>query len=550
MQSFTVIMAQIDTLVGDIDGNTQKIINVAETSEAKGCDLILFPELTLTGYPPEDLLLRDSLTLRINEAMDKLKQANAESQSAWVVGLPLLNEDGKLFNSARVLYQGDILATYHKQKLPNYQVFDEHRYFVAGTDPVVFSLKGMRFALTICEDVWHESPIAEAAKLGVDCILNLNASPFHQGKQEARLDLLSSHIENCQIPIVYTNAVGGQDELVFDGGSIALDANQDLKVQAPFFKEAIVSVLFHKAQDQWLMQSGEVSALQEPLEELWQALVLGVKDYVHKNGFKGALLGLSGGIDSALTLAIAAEALGKDNVMAVMMPFKYTSQMSVEDAGIQAKRLGVQYDTIAIEPMYDAFMGALAGQFAGTGKDTTEENIQARARGVLLMAISNKKGYLLLTTGNKSEVSVGYCTLYGDMAGGFNAIKNVPKTTVFALARFLNEKAKALGESPVIPERVIERPPSAELSPDQKDEDSLPPYEVLDEILYRYIECDQSAHTIINAGFNENEVNRVLRLVDLNEYKRRQSAIGVRISQRDFGRDRRYPITNGWKIGK
>jgi NAD+ synthase (glutamine-hydrolysing) len=550
MQSFTVIIAEIDTLVGDIDGNTQKIIDSAIDAESQGADLVLFPELTLTGYPPEDLLLRESLKPRIDDGMTLLKQANFKSKSAWVVGLPLSTVSGKLFNSAQVLYQGEILATYHKQKLPSYQVFDEHRYFEAGSEAVAFSLKEMRFALTICEDVWHESPIQEAAKLGVDCILNLNASPFHQGKQQERLELLSSHIENCQIPIVYANAVGGQDELVFDGGSMALDANQNLKVQAPFFKEALVSVGFSLREGQWLMQDGEVSPAQAPLEELWQALVLGVKDYVHKNGFKGALLGLSGGIDSALTLALAVEALGAENVMAVMMPFRYTSQMSVEDAGIQAERLGVQYDTIAIEPMYDAFMSSLSGQFAGTEKDTTEENIQARTRGVLLMSLSNKKGYLLITTGNKSEISVGYCTLYGDMAGGFNVIKNVPKTTVFALARSINEKAKKNGEPPVIPERVIERPPSAELSPDQKDEDSLPLYDVLDEILYRYIECDESAHTIIAAGFNEDEVNRVIRLVDLNEYKRRQAAIGVRISQRDFGRDRRYPITNGWRIGK
>ncbi len=550
MQTLTVVMAQIDTLVGDIDGNAKKIIEIVEQAVEKyQADIVLFPELTLTGYPPEDLLLRESLGLRVDESITALLKASRERNVCMVIGAPI-RRNGALYNSALAIAGGEVIGCYDKQRLPNYQVFDEHRYFTPGNQAKSFTYKGVSFGLTICEDVWHEAPVRDVCQLDVACILNLNASPFHQGKPQERIDLLKTRIADCAVPIIYTNAVGAQDELVFDGGSIALDAKQQLNVQAPLFKEQLCPVVFDIKDQQLSMRTGVIMPQLSEMESIYEALVLGVKDYVQKNGFKGALLGLSGGIDSALTLAIAADAIGADRVMAVMMPFRYTSQMSKDDAAQQAKTMHVEYDTLAIEPMYEAFMGTLAEQFEGLSQDTTEQNIQARCRAVLLMAISNKKGYLLLTTGNKSEVSVGYCTLYGDMAGGFNPLKNLPKTMVFQLSRFINARAIAKGGTEIIPQRVIDRPPSAELAEDQKDEDSLPPYDVLDAILYRYVEQDRSAEAIIREGFDAAVVNRVLRLVDLSEYKRRQAAIGVRISQRDFGRDRRYPITNGWKIGR
>ena len=550
MQKFTIIMAQIDTLVGDIEGNTHKIIEVLDriTPEAKP-DLIIFPELTLTGYPPEDLLLRDSLELRIEAALSTLKAVSLKYDCCMVFGAPLLRE-GQRFNAALVLHKGEFIAEYHKQRLPNIQVFDEHRYFIPGSESCTFRFKGRRFGLTICEDIWHEALVKDVCALGIDCLINLNASPYHQGKPTERTALLKSHIEGCRVPIIYTNAVGGQDELVFDGGSMALDAEQQICVQAPFFDESLSKVIVDLSDGGFTLQQGEQAVSLSEMESIYQALKLGLKDYVVKNGFKGVILGLSGGIDSALTLAIAADALGAQNVLAVMMPFRYTSQMSQDDASVQAETLGVDYDVLAIESMYDAFMNTLAGQFDGADTDVTEQNLQARCRAVLLMALSNKKGYLLLTTGNKSEVSVGYCTLYGDMCGGFNPIKNLPKTKVYALSSYLNAKARSAGKMDVIPQRVIDRPPSAELAPDQVDEDSLPPYDVLDAILYRYIEEDKSAEAIVAEGYERDTVFRVCRLVDLNEYKRRQAAIGVRISERDFGRDRRYPITNGWKIGQ
>lgn len=542
MLPLQLILAQINTLVGDIPGNTAKVLKVAGEALAAGpVDAVVFPELTLTGYPPEDLLLRPSLTPRVERALQELMAAKLSV--ALIVGYPRM-KNGRLYNMAGVILGGQLVAEYAKQCLPNYQVFDEKRYFAAGDDACVFDLKGVPTALSVCEDIWFAEPMAKAKAAGAKLMLNLNASPYHQGKQQEREAVVAQRAREGGMPVVYTNLVGGQDELVFDGGSVVVDANGQTRFRAPAFSEGQFAVTLDWDQQQISVPAQSVDAIPDNLAAVYQALVLGMRDYVNKNRFKGVVLGLSGGIDSALTLAMAVDALGPERVEAVMMPFRYTSDLSKNDAADEAARLGVRYSSISIEPMYEAFMAALSDEFAGTRRDTTEENLQARCRGVLLMAISNKKGYLVLTTGNKSEMAVGYSTLYGDMAGGFDALKDVPKTLVFALSRYRN----TLGE--VIPETVITRPPSAELAPDQKDEDSLPPYEILDRILELYVEQDYSAEMIINEGFNREQVERVVRLVDINEYKRRQAPVGIRISQRGFGRDRRYPITSGWKMGE
>jgi len=541
MSSLIIALAQLNTYVGDIPGNTQKVIDFARRAEsALAADVVIFPELTLTGYPPEDLLLRPSLDLRIERALAEIMAANLSL--AVIVGYPK-RIDGKLFNMAGVIQAGKLIAEYAKQCLPNYQVFDEKRYFAAGNQACVFDLKGIPAAITICEDIWHSAPMAQAKVAGATLMLNLNASPYHQGKQAEREAIVAARAQEGQMPVVYVNLVGGQDELVFDGGSVVVDALGQTQFRAPAYTEALFSAQILIDQNQLHVPLQTLSSIPSNHEAVYQALVLGMRDYVNKNRFKGVVLGLSGGIDSALTLAMAVDALGADRVEAVMMPFRYTSDLSKNDAAEQARRMGVKYSSISIEPMYEAFMAQLAQEFEGTKRDTTEENLQARCRGVLLMAISNKKGYLVLTTGNKSEMAVGYSTLYGDMAGGFDALKDVPKTLVFALAKCRN----TLGE--VIPTTVITRPPSAELAPDQKDEDSLPPYDILDQILALYVEQDFSAEAIIAKGFARDQVERAVRLVDVNEYKRRQAPVGIRISQRGFGRDRRYPITSGWKMG-
>ncbi|MFT5419515.1 MAG: NAD+ synthase (glutamine-hydrolyzing) [Candidatus Endobugula sp.] len=561
MSLINIVMAQINPLVGDIEGNTEKLIQVMITSQNKHqADVVVFPELSLCGYPPEDLLLRDSMHSRITAALLRLSQQ--VFSALLIVGYPKRVGDIQ-YNMAGVLRQQQWVAEYAKQELPNYQVFDEKRYFTAGTSACVFDLKGVPTALSICEDIWHDEPLLQAQERGAQLLININASPFHYKKHQQRLQLLSRQAQQGNMPIVYVNQVGGQDELVFDGGSFAVDAQGDCQVQAPLYEEGLFLVQCQIGQDDEALKIlPTASAMREHCSGIgliYQALVVGLRDYVNKNHFKRVVLGLSGGIDSALTLAIAVDALGAESVQAVMMPFLYTSQLSRDAAADQAQRLGVKYDIIAIEPMYKAFMASLEGQFEGLEVDITEQNLQARCRGVLLMAISNKTGSLVLTTGNKSELAVGYSTLYGDMAGGFDALKDVPKTLVFQLAEYRNreygnkeyrnkEGRNTLGEE-VIPRSVIDRPPSAELAPDQKDEDNLPPYEVLDQILERYIEQDHSADTIVAAGFDRETVHRVLRLVDLNEYKRRQAPVGVRISERGFGRDRRYPITNGWKLG-
>lgn len=529
-----ISLAQLNLLVGDITGNSKRVIDAARFArDEQGAHAVLFPELTLTGYPPEDLLLRSELIERVEHALEDI--CREVRGIDIVLGYPRC-QDGKLYNAAGVIRDGEIIAEYFKALLPNYSVFDEKRYFEAGTESCVLELNGVPVGITICEDIWFKEPAAQAAAAGAKVLLNLNASPFHSGKAPEREDLIRKRIQETGLSIVYVNLVGGQDELVFDGGSFVLDANGALTQRAPFHQEAQPLVEFKDC----VPQPGDILSHPDELDGIYNTLVLGVRDYVIKNGFKGAVLGLSGGIDSALTLAIAVDALGGENVEVVLMPSRYTSDMSNEDAVKQAETLGVAHRTIAIEPAFNAFLEMLKQEFAGCERDVTEENIQARCRGIILMAISNKKGRILLTTGNKSEMSVGYATLYGDMAGGFAPIKDVPKMLVYRLAEYRNR------EQEIIPRRVIERPPSAELAPDQMDSDSLPPYEVLDEILARYIEQDQSTADIIDAGFAADTVRRVARMVDRNEYKRRQAPPGVRITRRAFGRDRRYPLTSGF----
>jgi len=532
-------MGQINTFVGDWSGNCDRILDVCrEAADQVPSAVVVFPELTLTGYPPEDLLLRPSIAT-VTERM--LERLCAElPRDLWViVGYPRKTPNG-LFNAAGVIHGGQLVAEYFKRFLPNYQVFDEVRCFTPGSEPCVIEIDGIQVGITICEDIWNPASAEAARDAGAELLINLNASPFHRGKRRERQDLVADRARTHGFPIVYVNQVGAQDELVFDGGSFVVDAEGEIVVAAPDFEEGSYWAEFEAGKP--VVASGQQVA--PPLEDVaavWQALVMGVRDYVNKNGFPGVVLGLSGGIDSAVTLAVAVDALGADRVHAVMMPFRYTASMSIEDAAEEARILGVAYRSISIEPIYESFVQALAGEFEGLAPNITEENMQARCRGVLLMSISNKKNLLVLTTGNKSELAVGYSTLYGDMAGGFDALKDCPKMLVYALARYRN----TLGYC--IPERVITRPPSAELAPDQKDEDSLPPYEVLDAIIEHYVERDWTADEIVAAGFEEADVTRVVRLIDLNEYKRRQAPVGVRITQRGFGRDRRYPITWDWR---
>ncbi|MEJ2533554.1 MAG: NAD+ synthase [Halioglobus sp.] len=542
MTTLNLVMAQINTFVGDFEGNTTKVIaGIRRAEEAFESPVVIFPELTICGYPPEDLLLRPSLEGRVNRALSRVLEEM--TGGAWaVVGYPR-KVMGALYNVAGVLHRGRIIAEYRKQALPNYQVFDEKRYFSAGSEPCVVDIEGVRVGFSICEDIWEEGPTTQAATAGAQLLVNINSSPYHRGKRSERWGLVTGRAREAGFPIVYVNQVGGQDELVFDGGSFAVTADGVVAAAAPNFEEGEYPLQLTFEDGGSRFSGLAVHPPQDELEATWRALVLGVRDYVNKNRFRGVVMGLSGGVDSALTLAVAVEALGPERVQAVMMPFRYTAQMSVEDAAEQSRLLGVNHKVISIEPIYDAFMESLREEFAGTRPDTTEENLQARCRGVILMSISNKKGLLVLTTGNKSELAVGYSTLYGDMAGGFDVLKDVPKTLVFDLCRYRN----SLGLC--IPQRVIDRPPSAELAPDQKDEDSLPPYEVLDRILELYVEQDYSAAAIIATGMDREQVNRVLRMVDLNEYKRRQAPIGVRITRRGFGRDRRYPITSGWEVG-
>ncbi|MFO1243681.1 MAG: NAD+ synthase [Ramlibacter sp.] len=544
-------VAQLNFVVGDMPGNARKIVEAARAAYADGARLLLTPELSICGYAAEDLFLRPAFIAACDDAVNEVARALAGLKGMTVVvGHPTGGDRRtrsvavqQRHNAASVLRDGAVIATYAKRELPNYQVFDERRYFTPGTGSCVFEVEGVKVGLLICEDAWFEAPAQAAKDAGAELLAVINASPFHVGKGGEREDTMRERVRACGLPLVYAHLVGGQDEVVFEGRSFAINADATLAGRAPSFKENLFAARVESAQG-----AIKIVATTEPAgtedADLWDALVLGVRDYIGKNGFPGAILGLSGGIDSALVLAVAVDALGRDRVRAVMMPSPYTADISWIDAREMARRLGVRYDEISIVPQFEAFKAALAGEFAGRAEDTTEENIQARIRGTLLMALSNKFGSIVLTTGNKSEMATGYCTLYGDMAGGFAVIKDVLKTRVFRLAHWRNaHDPYGTGANP-IPERIITRPPSAELRPDQKDQDSLPPYEVLDAILERYMENDQSAAEILAAGFARADVDRVTRLIKINEYKRRQAPVGIRVSHRSFGKDWRYPITS------
>jgi NAD+ synthase (glutamine-hydrolysing) len=562
MTKVKVALAQINAVVGDLKGNARLLVDAAQRAHAAGARVMLAPELALTGYPPEDLLLRPAFL----DACEATLQALAIELSPLtgltvVLGHPARSKHSagagsrslgvrRCLNAASVLAGGRVQATYSKRELPNYQVFDERRYFVSGRDeglgPVVFEAAGLRFGLLICEDAWFDEPAQAACEAGAQVLCVLNASPFHLDKAAEREERMAERARLTHRPLIYSHLVGGQDEVVFDGASFAVDASGEVQARAPFFESALTLLE--------VASSGQVQGDLVPWpsveQQAWSALVLGVRDYLGKNGFPGAIIGLSGGIDSALVLAIAVDALGADKVRTVMMPSPYTAEISWVDARDMAQRLGVRYDEIDIAPTFASFRAALAEQFAGLKEDTTEENIQARIRGTLLMALSNKTGSIVLTTGNKSEMATGYCTLYGDMAGGFAVIKDVAKTLVYRLAEWKNLQPTRRADGsmgPVIPQRIITRPPSAELRPDQKDQDSLPPYDILDAILSHYMEEDASIEDIVRAGFDRATVERVTHLIKINEYKRRQSPVGIRITHRAFGRDWRYPITSRFR---
>ena len=531
-----IAIAQIDLCVGDIEGNTELVLEYMARARDSGADLVIFPELTLSGYPPEDLLLRPHFHVQVEQALHRVLRA-AQGMDV-VLGYPLA-DGARLYNACSLIRERELVATYRKRNLPNYGVFDEKRYFTEGTDFNLIDAVDCKVALSVCEDLWSEDHAREAAHAGAELLININASPYHTDKAAVREKLLRQRARDHNIAIIYANLIGGQDELVFDGGSLVVASDGEVVFRAPQFEQGLYLLEMERTQGRIML---EACSQQAPAlsfnESVYRALTLGVRDYVSKNGFQGAVIGLSGGIDSALTLAVAVDALGPENVEALLMPSRYTAAMSIEDAQAMATRLGAACHIVSIEQPFSAFTEILAPLFRDLPEDTTEENIQARCRGLLLMAVSNKTGKLVLTTGNKSEMAVGYATLYGDMAGGFAPLKDVPKTLVYELSRWRNRDGE------VIPQRIIDRPPSAELRFDQKDEDSLPEYDVLDPILEQYIGLDRTPDQIIAAGFDRDMVYQALRLADRNEYKRRQAAPGVRISERAFGRDRRYPITS------
>jgi NAD+ synthase (glutamine-hydrolysing) len=533
-----IALAQLNLVVGDVAGNRTRIIAILERARAEGAHLVLFPELAVCGYPPEDLLFHAGLRKQVVAAMAEIVGATAGLTA--VVGYPEYTDAG-IYNAAAVLHDRKQIANYRKHCLPNYSVFDEERYFEVGEDVCVIDVNGIRVGVTVCEDVWEPEPCRRAVAAGAQLIAAINGSPFRVDKQSEREGVLADRARDTGVALVYQNLVGGQDELVFDGGSCVVSAEGETVLRGPAFDESLVIAEFRLTGDRAQPVPGVVTPVGSQEASIYRALVTGVRDYVQKNGFPGVVLGLSGGIDSALTLAIAADALGPERVLAVMMPYRWTADISREDAAEQARRLGVDYRVLPIDTMVAATRQVLAEIFAGRAEDTTEENIQSRCRGMLLMAISNKLGSMVLATGNKSELAVGYATLYGDMVGGFAPIKDCPKTLVYRLARYRNE----LGL--VIPQRVIDRPPTAELAPDQLDTDSLPPYEILDGILDALMLEDLSVDDIVARGFPEPVVLRVVGLVRHNEYKRRQAPPGVRISARAFGRDWRYPITSGYR---
>ena len=551
-------VAQLNFFVGDLDGNVRKIVDAAQQAYAKGARLLLTPELSLCGYAAEDLFLRPAFIQACDDALLGLTSQLAGLKGMTVVvGHPTGGDTRtrsvstqSRHNAASVLRDGKVVATYAKRQLPNYQVFDERRYFSPGEDVCVFDAgegeDHVRVGLLICEDAWFDAPAQSTKEAGAELLVVINASPFHIGKGYERESVMAQRVQATGLPLVYAHLVGGQDEVVFEGHSFALNGDASLAARASSFKEELFDLqLEQKASGRWLV--GSVEPVRTAEADLWDALVLGVRDYIGKNGFPGVLLGLSGGIDSALVLAIAVDALGAGKVRTVMMPSPYTADISWLDAREMAKRMGVRYDEISIVPEFESFKASLASEFSGLALDATEENIQARIRGTLLMALSNKFGSIVLTTGNKSEMATGYCTLYGDMAGGFAVIKDLAKTQVFNLARWRNSNNPYGTCANPIPERIITRPPSAELRPDQTDQDSLPAYEILDAILERYMENDQSIESLIAEGFSREDVEKVTRLIKINEYKRRQSPVGIRVTHRSFGKDWRYPITNRFR---
>ncbi len=563
--SFKLCIAQLNYVVGDLAGNARRIIEAARQAHAQGASLLLTPELAICGYAAEDLFLRPAFIAACDDALKTVARETAGLNGLHiVVGHPAAVEGGTAasrsvgrapcHNAATVICEGRVVARYAKRELPNYQVFDERRYFVPGDATCVFEVSDasgqpLRVGLLICEDAWHDGPALEVKAAGAQVLAVINASPFHVGKGDERECAMRLRTQATGLPLVYAHLVGGQDEIVFEGRSFALNADGGLAARAPSFEEALFPIdIVTPAPPAGAVNLYGPTVPEQGLEaDLWHALVLGVRDYVGKNGFPGAVIGLSGGIDSALVLAIAVDALGKDGVHAVMMPSPYTADISWIDARDMAARMGVRYDEVSIRPMFDAFLQSLEPMFQGRGADTTEENLQARIRGTLLMALSNKFGAIVLTTGNKSEMATGYCTLYGDMAGGFAVIKDVAKTLVFRLARWRNANDPYGNGLNPIPERIITRPPSAELRPDQKDQDSLPPYDVLDAIVERYMENDESPAEIVAAGYPQDAVNQVVRLIHLNEYKRRQAPVGIRVTHRSFGKDWRYPNTNRYR---
>lgn len=534
-----IALMQTNFWVGDIAGNVRKMRALTHDAKVRGADIVIFPELSLIGSPPEDLLLRPTLSERIKEALHDLAQVE---DIVIILGYPHVDNHGT-FNSIAILQNGTQKGFYHKQCLANYGVFDERRYFKEGRNQVLFDLKGTTIGLLIGEDLRQDAPIKALKEKGAELIISLHASPFEIGKQTVRRNLLKKQAQKYALPIIYINTAGAQDDIVFDGGSLIMQANGSIAHEGSRFVNQLIMADFDVAKGQFDSQTKAPLDLSEE-SEIYQALVVGLRDYVNRSGFKGVILGLSGGIDSALSLCIAVDALGADRVYAVMMPYEYTSTMSLEDAAAQAARLNVSY---TICPIHDAVAGlssALAPLLAGSTPDTTEENLQARSRGVILMALSNKFGHMVISTGNKSENAVGYSTLYGDMVGGFNVLKDVYKTDVYRLAQYRNR----LEDTPVIPERVISRPPSAELKANQTDQDSLPDYDLLDAILRLYIDEDVGYKGICEAGFDPDVVQKVLSMTDKAEHKRRQGAIGTKITQKSFGRDRRYPLVNGWAI--
>ncbi|MEI6599507.1 MAG: NAD+ synthase [Comamonadaceae bacterium] len=553
-----ICVAQLNLVVGDLPGNSQKIVAAARSAYADGARLVLTPELSICGYAAEDLFLRPAFIAACDDAVKSVARELAGLKDlTLVLGHPSGGDSRtrsvavqNRHNAASVLCEGAVLATYAKRELPNYQVFDERRYFTPGQGVCVFEAGAaghkVKVGLLICEDAWFEAPARLSRQAGAELLAVINASPFHLGKGNERELMMRERVQACGLPLVYAHLVGGQDEVVFEGHSFALSADGTVAARAPSFVEDRFFVQVTRS-PVGLQLAGPVAPERSTEADLWDALVLGVRDYIGKNGFPSVILGLSGGIDSALVLALAVDALGKDRVRSVMMPSPYTADISWIDARAMAERLGVRYDEISIVPEFEAFKASLALDFKGRAEDATEENIQARIRGTLLMALSNKFGSIVLTTGNKSEMATGYCTLYGDMAGGFAVIKDLAKTTVFRLARWRNTNDPYGTGSQPIPERIITRPPSAELRPDQKDQDSLPPYEVLDAILERYMENDQSIENIIESGFERADVERVTRLIKINEYKRRQAPVGIRVTHRSFGKDWRYPITNRFR---